>query len=639
MSLKSLITGIGKHFLKKKKPTTGKEQKLLTYDKTSPQKTAKELVRQDLRVPAVPLKKTKPLHMGSEKSPLFGSSTYDWIMKKGQGKFTADEWLDHLTSTRQMKFKLFGQPAFKMVRDPKRFRYDSGPFRGKEVVINKEELFDTNIALFNEAGDLTGGLLYAAKKFGLKLDANTLGAMIRLNPVNRLKALELGVPRGASEALEAGGKRINSQIYQIKRNYPENRQIWDVLDSALYQAKSLNPSSSQNTLKEASKKLIKELNYVKSNPSVSATDKILLNKIIGETDELTNPFASAATRYGDETTYTLQGGKNYRETLFKLDEAIPGNTEPFKAMGHFDDLGKNMVYHVRFDTRMTPDGKKVFMINEIQSDANQAVAKALSKAQQLAGDKRISPYQIDMEMGLLTQSRGALLKQMDEAIKAGNFAKSRAIGKDLKQINQKLKTVFRAADEYDAKKFDYFPMVEADAYGDHALKYLLNKAAKEGVDYVAVAPFNKLSFRQGYKAGNERFYGYASGKGIDKKGKAVMPDLMRKIANFYESKSGPIKISLSDPSKPYKMVKTDKFTYPSSHSQKGKKILSKYHDDARNTAEEGYTYVAPDDPNLFFDAFAIKVNPLMQQTLKTYRSKGGLVVDMFKPIRYNALWQ
>ena len=74
-------------------------------------------------------------------------------------------------------------------------------------------------------------------------------------------------------------------------------------------------------------------------------------------------------------------------------------------------------------------------------------------------------------------------------------------------------------------KYDYFPMVEADAYGDHALKYLMQKAAREGVDYVAVAPFNKLSFRQGYKAGNERFYGYATGKGIGGKGKAVMPDL------------------------------------------------------------------------------------------------------------------
>ena len=59
-------------------------------------------------------------------------------------------------------------------------------------------------------------------------------------------------------------------------------------------------------------------------------------------------------------------------------------------------------------------------------------------------------------------------------------------------------------------------MVEADQYGDHAMKYLLQKAARENVDYVAVAPFDKLSFRQGFKKGNERFYGYASGKGINK---------------------------------------------------------------------------------------------------------------------------
>ena len=60
-------------------------------------------------------------------------------------------------------------------------------------------------------------------------------------------------------------------------------------------------------------------------------------------------------------------------------------------------------------------------------------------------------------------------------------------------------------------------------------------------------PFNKLHFRQGYKAGNERFYGYASGKGINNKGKSVMADLMKKTANFQDSKAGPIKISLSDP--------------------------------------------------------------------------------------------
>ena len=42
-------------------------------------------------------------------------------------------------------------------------------------------------------------------------------------------------------------------------------------------------------------------------------------------------------------------------------------------------------------------------------------------------------------------------------------------------------------------------MVEADQYSDHALKYLLQLGAKENVDYVAIAPFESLIMRQGYK--------------------------------------------------------------------------------------------------------------------------------------------
>jgi hypothetical protein len=37
------------------------------------------------------------------------------------------------------------------------------------------------------------------------------------------------------------------------------------------------------------------------------------------------------------------------------------------------------------------------------------------------------------------------------------------------------------------------------------------------------------------------------------------------------------------------------------------------------------------DPRLYFDAFAIKVSPLMRSsTKKAYKSQGGLVVDLFK---------
>ena len=178
------------------------------------------------------------------------------------------------------------------------------------------------------------------------------------------------------------------------------------------------------------------------------------------------------------------------------------------------------------------------MINEIQSDVNQSVAKGLTKAQQLAGERRNNPFQADIELNLLASNRSKLMQQMDEAMANRQPNKVQALSNELSDITKKLNQTFRRPNLSSSEKYNYYPLVEADAYGDHALKYLTQKAAREGVDYVAVAPFDKLSFRQRYKKGNERFYGYADGKGIDKRGKAVMPELMRKLANFYGSKSG-----------------------------------------------------------------------------------------------------
>jgi len=143
-------------------------------------------------------------------------------------------------------------------------------------------------------------------------------------------------------------------------------------------------------------------------------------------------------------------------------------------------------------------------------------------------------------------------------------------------------------------------------------------------------PFNKLHFRQGYKAGNERFYGYASGKGIGKKGQAVMPQLMKKAARFNDSKAGTIKISLSDPKKPYKEVARDEFRYPPRFGDK--KIISSYHETASNAPMKGYKLIPENDPRLYFDAFAIEVKPGMAYTQKLYKSQGGLVVDIFKTL-------
>ena len=647
MSLKALLRA-GKELLKAKKPSatpaTGQQTNQITYTPKPSQAQAKELVTQELKNPPVVLKKTKALQMGDDIAPAFGSSTYDWAMRMGRSKYTADEWLDHLTSTRKINFKLWGKPAQKTIREQKRFKYDSGPFAGKEVSVSKEELFDSNLAVFNEAGDLTGGLLYAAKKFGLKLDANEVGAMLKLNPINRLKPIELGVNKAAQEAFDVSAKNARNTVRDLQVKYKGNDAVKEELDQLQYYLKADEGVPSKSALRD----LNDTLKNLTKRGMVSVDEKKTLNKVIGDVNNKVGPMQANKTKHGNETNYTLQGGKDYRETIFTLPEDIPTNASLRNTGGHFSDkIGDtNNIYWVRWDTRFTPEGKKVFMINEIQSDVNQSIAKSMTKAQQLAGERRLNPFNSEVEVNLLAGQRGKMITDLDDAVARNEFGRVNAISSSLKDINTKLKRLTIQRDRYgDSVNKDYFPMVEADAYSDHAVKYLMQKAARENVDYVAVAPFDKVSFRQGFAAGNERAYGYANGKGIGKKGKAVIPDVMSKNARFYGSSAGPTKISLSDPSKPYKKIGTDEFTYKSAgepkapidpnHPLVGKKIKSTYHESAGMNPEKGTKNIPEGDPRLYFDAYAIKVVPQMRNTQKTYKSKGGLVVDMFKPIRYN----
>ena len=141
MSLRSLFE-LGKRILKGKKesatPTTGKQTKQITYEGKT-QDSGLELAQKEIFNPPVKLNKTKALHMGDDTAPAFGSSTYDWVMKKGPGKYTADECLDHLTSKQQVNLKVFGKPAGKGEREQKRLKYNFAPFMGKNEVISKKK--------------------------------------------------------------------------------------------------------------------------------------------------------------------------------------------------------------------------------------------------------------------------------------------------------------------------------------------------------------------------------------------------------------------------------------------------------------------------------------------------------------------
>ena len=638
MALKELFKRGISSLLKRKKtdPVSGQSQKLITYTPEAKTQTAKQLAKQDAQLPVkVERKITDDLLMGESRQPAFGSSTYDWVMKKGPGQYSADDWIDHLTSTRKVNYKVFGKNATRTERGPKRFTYDRGSrFAGKEATINKEELFDTNLATFDDFGNITGGLIGAAKRFNLKLSAQDIGNMIKMNPVNRLKPVEFGGVF-TSPKVDTILKGVTSQIDDLSKTSPVAARIFPTIKRNLEGLKRAIQSGDQNSIQRNYTELRSDLAALRGQEAFNQNQKVQINGLMGGLDELVRISKGGGnvrpTKYQNETSYTLQGGNNYRETVFVLDEPILGNNNPMRNMGHYEGL-KNNLFHVRYDTRITPDGKKAMVIHEIQSDANQSIAKQLTAKEAFKGERRINPFQKDIEMDLLVNSRTKLLTDMDDAIAKGQFNKSRAISDDLKNVNQQINNTFKKSDSYGGRreKLDYFPLLDADAYGDYSLKFLMNKAAKENFDYVAVMPFNKLHFRQGYKAGNERFYGYANGKGIDKKGQAVMPQLMKKAAKFNDSKAGTIKLSLSDPKKPYKEVMKDTFTYPSDKG--GKKIISEYHETASNAPMKGYKLIQENDPRLYFDAFAIEVKPNMAYTQKLYKSEGGLVVDIFKTL-------
>ena len=88
-----------------------------------------------------------------------------------------------------------------------------------------------------------------------------------------------------------------------------------------------------------------------------------MNKVLGEISESIAPIQKSKTYYGKETSYTLQGGKDYRETIMVLDDAIQSNTSRFNRGGHFGEAlprETNNIYHIRYDTRFTPDGKSIY---------------------------------------------------------------------------------------------------------------------------------------------------------------------------------------------------------------------------------------------------------------------------------------
>ena len=76
------------------------------------------------------------------------------------------------------------------------------------------------------------------------------------------------------------------------------------------------------------------------------------------------------------------------------------------------------------------------MINEIQSDVNQKVAKELSKMKQLSGEARTNPFQADLELNLLATNRNKLMEEITEAVAKVNLTKFKHF-QEMQEISNK----------------------------------------------------------------------------------------------------------------------------------------------------------------------------------------------------------
>jgi hypothetical protein len=212
--------------------------------------------------------------------------------------------------------------------------------------------------------------------------------------------------------------------------------------------------------------------------------------------------------------------------------------------------------------------------------------------------------------------------------------------KKIKDIDEVIKNQMKAPDasystygkvEGTPTGVDYIPLLDRSSQAKVSLSYLSNLAAKEGVDYIAIAPVNliKRGIEQvsyGRRPGSnvksyQEAYGYFRGnKTPGSKSPAVIPSLMKKLAKDFDTKAGVIKVSRSDPTKPYKRIDTDNLDIYDGNEYK---VIN--HQDATSQKLMGYDYIPDNDLRLYTDVFSVKVSPNMVNQQKIYKKEGGFI--------------
>lgn len=332
-----------------------------------------------------------------------------------------------------------------------------------------------------------------------------------------------------------------------------------------------------------SKNFRNEINY---NPSFPDTGIYSLNEAIikAEEDMIGESVIPApsmdkinkSTKFGE---YTEPGGDNYREFLIKYE-----NPDIEFGQPHFDDM--NVIAHFRTKDRTTSDGKKVFYIEEIQSDWGQDFRKgkydiewrkrsdnsfSLNADDEIAIPKVLNEFTIDRI--LPPEGESGLINSVlhSEDVKSHNyfdwFKKTRRLDEprttisskelykfflydkgiknkkgEVATIDEKLKVLSDLGVDATNRTPKAPFVTDTDKWTQLTLKRILSKAVDEGYDFVSITP-GKAQMDRWNNEGVAKFYDEIVPKNAEKIVKKLDKNAIQKDKQIFNQKRFSIELT------------------------------------------------------------------------------------------------
>ena len=599
--------------------------------------------------------------------------------------------------------------------------------------ITRDELADTNIALFDKDQNLTGGYLKIAMDNDIPVGAKTLLEMVARSPANNTGSVRLGynqkVLREASEdffnTFEDNMGRLRTQLVNritSEKSYgnldheaklTEVRRLIDEVSDQYFtnktnfQMRNYGHSAAVNKDSDAlfgnfARTLNKQFENTDAASGVNAAEtlenagipyeefmmpiftkgKIFNDMMLSQANKLSS---EKRLRYGDQDSYRLFGAEDYHEDVVYLKDIEGGKKgnifgEGFKMprASHFSEVAENQLYHLRYGTRAVKGapGEKAYVLDEMQADIQQRMRDKVRNKGNFASDRdvRLNPTNMNYFLPLFKDKRIDKYNQINEFLRNEIMTQGRLSAEANKKYNNLIKefdeiskaqkdqglsaaTRKELIDRYNRAEGDFQPLLDVEkGYGAHGMKYLAKTAAKNDIDYIAINPVEMVAI--GKRGGDvkkftPRFYGNAKGtagfRGYSVQGEptnpnqtAILPNILKRLAKEYNTEAKVIQVAKSDPTKPYKIVRTKA---PKTYGEESFPYTSTEHFSAFSTKREAelalenynlevdgkVVYMDPLDPDLYYPAFGLKITPDMNtKPFKLYKKTGGLVVNIFK---------